>query len=52
MPFSKIIDESFYQKTYLQLQVMGRVLAESILLQDGKCIVGYLQQKRYGILWS
>ena len=44
-PFSKIIDESFYQKTYLQNQVMGRVLAESILLQDGKCIVGYLKKK-------
>jgi len=44
-PFSRIIDESFYQKTYLQNQVMGRVLAESILLQDGKCIVGYLKKK-------
>ena len=39
------IDESFYEKTYLQLQVMGRVLAESILLQDGKCIVGYLRRR-------
>lgn len=44
-PFSRIIDESFYQKTYLQNQVMGRVLAESILLQDGRCIVGYLKKK-------
>lgn len=43
--FSKIIDESFYQKTYLQNQVMGRVLAESIMLQDGKCVVGYLKKK-------
>ena len=33
--FSKIIDESFYQKTYVQNQVMGRVLAESIILLDG-----------------
>ncbi len=45
LPFSKIIDESFYQKTYLQNQVMGRVLAESIMLQGGKCIVGYLKRK-------
>lgn len=45
IPFSKVIDESFYEKTYLQLQVMGRVLAESILLQDGKCIVGYLRRR-------
>ena len=41
--FSRIIDESFYQKTYLQNQVMGRVLAESIMLLDGKCIVGYMK---------
>lgn len=43
--FSRIIDESFYQKTYLQNQVMGRVLAESILLQGGKCVVGYLKKR-------
>ena len=43
--FSKIIDESFYQKTYIQNQVMGRVLAESIMLMDGKCIIGYLRKK-------
>lgn len=43
--FNKVIDESFYQKTYIQNQVMGRVLAESIMLQDGKCIVGYLRRK-------
>ena len=43
--FSKIIDESFYQKTYIQNQVMGRVLAESIMLQDGKCIVGCMKKK-------
>ena len=50
--FSKIIDESFYQKTYIQNQVMGRVLAESILLQDGKCVVGYLKKREmdfYGV---
>lgn len=50
--FSKIIDESFYQKTYIQNQVMGRVLAESIMVLDGKCIVGYLKRKEmdlYGV---
>lgn len=45
IPFNKIIDESFYQKTYLQNQVMGRVLAESILTQDGSCIIGYMKRK-------
>ncbi len=43
--FSRIIDESFYQKTYLQNQIMGRVLAESMLMLDGKCVVGYLRKK-------
>lgn len=43
--FNRIIDESFYQKTYIQNQVMGRVLAESIMLSEGKCIVGYLRKK-------
>ena len=41
--FSNIIDESFYQKSYIQNQVMGRVLAESIMLLDDKCIVGYMK---------
>lgn len=55
IPFSKIIDESFYQKTYIQNQVMGRVLAESILLQNGTCIIGYLRKKDmdfYGVTGS
>lgn len=43
--FNKIIDESFYQKTYLQNQVMGRVLAESIMVLDGKCIIGWMKKK-------
>lgn len=43
--FTGIIEKSFYQKTYIQNQVMGRVLAESILLLDGKCIVGYMKKK-------
>ncbi len=38
IPFSKIIDESFYQKTYLQNQILGRTLLESVLFMNGKCI--------------
>lgn len=45
LPFSRIIDQSFYEKTYIQNQVMGRVLAESIMIQDGKCIVGYMRKR-------
>ena len=41
----KIIDETFYQKTYVQNQILGRVLTESILFMDGKCIAGIVSQK-------
>ncbi|MBR2765318.1 MAG: bifunctional oligoribonuclease/PAP phosphatase NrnA [Blautia sp.] len=44
-PFNRIIDDSFYRKTYIQNQVMGRVLAESIMLMDCKVIAGYLRRK-------
>ena len=36
IPFGKIIDESFYMKTYRQLQIMGRCLLESIRVMDGR----------------
>ncbi len=38
--FPRIIQENFYQKTYLQTQIMGRVLLESVRFMDGRCIVG------------
>ncbi|MDF2541611.1 MAG: phosphoesterase RecJ domain protein [Herbinix sp.] len=45
IPFSKLIDESFYQKTYIQNQILGRCLMESILVMDGRCIVSSLTRK-------
>lgn len=42
---SKIIDDSFYRKTYLQNQILGRCLLESILLLDGKVIFSFVPQK-------
>ena len=50
--FSKIIDQSFYQKTYVQNQIMGRTLMESIMLMGGRCIVGLVRLKEmkfYGL---
>lgn len=44
-PFSKIIEESFYQKTYLQNQILGRALMESIRFMDGRCIVSCVDKK-------
>ena len=43
--FGRILDDTFFKKTYLENQVIGRVLAESIMLGDGKCIVGSLRKK-------
>lgn len=36
--FGRLIDETFIQKTYTQLQILGRCLMESTLLLDGKVI--------------
>lgn len=47
-----LIESTYYEKTYAQNQVMGRVLLESMLIMDGKCIVAYLKKANmefYGI---
>ena len=43
--FPKLIAETFYQKTYVQAQVMGRALMESIRFLDGACIVSAIDRK-------
>lgn len=43
--FSSIIDETFYAKTYVQNQILGRAILESILFMDGKCIASVVDQK-------
>lgn len=43
--FTKLIDESFYQKTYLQHQILGRALLESIRFLDNTCIATVLRKK-------
>lgn len=45
VPFDKIIDETFYQKSYIQNQILGRCLLESIMVLDGRCIVSAISQK-------
>ena len=50
--FPKLIEETFYQKTYVQNQIMGRTLLESVLFLEKRCIVGHLDQKTmhfYGV---
>ena len=49
--FSKIIDESFYQKTYMQNQLLGRCLTESVMALNNTCIISVLTEnimKFYG----
>jgi phosphoesterase RecJ-like protein len=43
--FAKIIEESFYQKTYRQNQILGRALIESIRFMDGRCIFSCIDRK-------
>ncbi len=43
--FSTIIADSFYRKTYVQNQILGRALLESILFCDGQCIFSVLRKK-------
>ncbi|HHV12909.1 MAG TPA: bifunctional oligoribonuclease/PAP phosphatase NrnA [Clostridiales bacterium] len=43
--FSSLIDESFYAKTYLQNQVLGRCLMESILVLEGKVVFAAVSKK-------
>lgn len=43
--FGKIIDDSFYHKTYVQNQILGRALLESITILDGACIFSAIRQK-------
>ncbi len=46
------VDKTFYEKSYVQNQILGRCLMESILLMDGKVIFSSVTsevQKLYGI---
>lgn len=43
--FSKLIDESFYSKTYVQNQILGRCLMESLLIMNGKVVVSSISRK-------
>ena len=43
--FGSLIDHVFYEKTYLQNQILGRALLESILLMEGRCIVSVVSKQ-------
>ena len=43
--FSQIIEETFYEKTYLQTQIMGRAVLESMRLLNNRCIVSVVNRR-------
>ena len=43
--FPTLIDQTFYEKTYVQNQILGRALLESIQFMDGRCIVSMVDKK-------
>lgn len=50
--FGEIIDSSFYKKTYIQNQILGRALLESITFFEGRCIFSAIREsemKFYGV---
>ena len=42
--FTKLIDDTFIQVTYTQLQILGRCLMESMRILEGKVIVSHLSR--------
>lgn len=42
---TRIINESFYAKTYLQNQLLGLALMKSLIFCDGRCIVSVISRK-------
>ncbi|MGF0034106.1 DHH family phosphoesterase [Bariatricus sp. SGI.154] len=48
----RLIQDTYYEKTYAQNQILGRALLESILFMDGTCIATYITKKTmdfYGV---
>ncbi len=43
--FERIIDEAFFRKSYLQTQILGRALLESVSFLDGACIFSVIRKK-------
>lgn len=43
--FSKLVKRVFFERTYLQSQIAGRCLMESVRFMDERCIVGLIDSK-------
>lgn len=43
--FSELIEETFYEKTYFQTQIMGRAILGSVRFMDDRCIVSMVSRR-------
>ena len=43
--FSQIIEETFFERTYLQTQIMGRAVLESMRILDDRCVVSVVSRR-------
>lgn len=43
--FSSLIEETFFEKTYVQTQIMGRAILESVRFMDDRCIVSMVSRR-------
>lgn len=41
---SEIIEHTYYEKTYVQNQILGRALLESMLIMDRQCVVSVIKK--------
>ncbi len=46
----KIINDTFFRKTYIQNQLLGKALTESMLVLDGRMIFSVLYRKDFSLL--
>lgn len=44
--FSALIEETFYEKTYFQTQIMGRAILESVRFMNDRCIVSMVSRRQ------
>ena len=42
---NRIIEKSYYEKTYVQNQILGRALLESMMILDRRCVVSVVRKK-------
>lgn len=45
IPFHEYVDQCIYEKTYTQIQLLGRTLLASMRVMDGKCIVAVITRR-------